>query len=288
MAVDLDVTELAGTRFAVSPLAETIGGLLLLGGFGAPEPHLRWLRWARQEADGLSLPATWPLLVSDRPSWPEFLLPAPDGVETTIDEDLAALRRTTAGQVRAGLARTFGDDPPPAAARLARRPAAGLRQIAGELRAAYDRLIAPHWPRIRALLDADVAHRASQLTAGGADRLFAALHPDVRPVVRRHAERGLPAFAGAARRRPDRGGTQRASSDLSGDHRRSGSARLSDEYHCLGGGYLALLHLGRAPGVTRRSAVGQHHSASKIGCHASRRRSGSVLTGTAQPLHRRS
>jgi DNA-binding transcriptional ArsR family regulator len=177
--VDLDVTDMAGTRFAVSPLAETVAALLLLGGRAAPEPHLRWLRWAKHQAGTLSLPATWHLLVNDRPSWPEFLLPAPDGVETTIDEDLAALRRTTARQVRAGLIRTFGDDPLPAAARLAAHPAAGLREIAAELHAAYERLIAPHWPRIRALLDADVTYRAAQLTAGGADRLFAGLHPDL-------------------------------------------------------------------------------------------------------------
>jgi DNA-binding transcriptional ArsR family regulator len=124
-------------------------------------------------------PATWPLLVNERPAWPEFLLPAPATVETTIDEDLAALRRTTARQVRAGVARVFGDDPPQAAAHLVARPAAGLREIAAELRTAYERLIEPHWPRIRALLEADVAYRATQLTAGGADRLFARLHPDL-------------------------------------------------------------------------------------------------------------
>lgn len=179
LMVDLDVTELAGTRFAVSPLAETIAALLLLGERTAPEPHLRWLRWARPEATVLSLPATWPLLVNGTPSWPEFLLPAPDSVAATIDDDLAALRRTTARQVRTGLARTFGANLPPAADRLARRPAAGLREIAAELRWAYQRLIEPHWPKIRALLEADVAYRATQLTAGGVNRLFAGLHPDL-------------------------------------------------------------------------------------------------------------
>jgi len=179
LTVELDVTELAGTRFAISPLAETVAALLLLGGRAVPEVHLRWLRWAKPAAGTLSLPATWGLLVHDRPFWPEFLLPAPDGFETTIDEDLAALRRTTARQVRCGLARVFADDPPPAAARLAARPAVGLRQVAAELRAAYECLIAPHWPRIRALLDTDVAYRAAQLTAGGAARLFDGLHPDV-------------------------------------------------------------------------------------------------------------
>jgi DNA-binding transcriptional ArsR family regulator len=180
LTVDLDVTELAGTRFAVSPLAETVAALLLLGGRAGSGPHLRWLRWARPQAETLSLPATWHLLVNDRPSWPEFLLPAPDSSRPTIDDDLAALRRTTAGQVRTGLRRTFGDDPPPAADRLGARPASGLREIAAELRTAYERLVAPHWPRIRAVLDADVAYRAAQVTAGGADRLFAGLHPDLR------------------------------------------------------------------------------------------------------------
>jgi DNA-binding transcriptional ArsR family regulator len=64
-------------------------------------------------------------------------------------------------------------------AALAAKPAAGLRAVAAELRAAHDRLIAPHWPRIRAVLDADVMYRAKQLAAGGAERLFTGLHPDL-------------------------------------------------------------------------------------------------------------
>jgi hypothetical protein len=45
---------------------------------------------------------------------------------------------------------------------------------------AHGRLIAPHWARIRAVLDADIAYRARQVAAGGAQRLFADLHPDMR------------------------------------------------------------------------------------------------------------
>lgn len=127
----------------------------------------------------LQLSRTWPLIVNNRSSWPEFLLPAPAGVRTTIDDDLAAMRRTTAREVRASLRRVFGDDLPDGAAELAARPAAGLRAIAAELREAHDRLIAPHWARIRSVLDADIAYRAKQLAAGGAERLFADLHPDL-------------------------------------------------------------------------------------------------------------
>ncbi|SNY52583.1 DNA-binding transcriptional regulator, ArsR family [Paractinoplanes atraurantiacus] len=88
--MDLDVAELAGTRFAISPLAETVGALLLLGAPATPEPHRRWRRWAEREARTLHLPSTWPLLVNDRPSWPEFLLPAPGARAPSIDDDLEA------------------------------------------------------------------------------------------------------------------------------------------------------------------------------------------------------
>ncbi len=179
--MDLGVTELAGTRFAISPLSETISGLQLLGNRGRRDANLRWVRWARDAlaASPLHLPRSWPLIVNDQPSWPEFLLPAPTDAETTLDDDLTAIRRTTAQQVRASLHRVFGADLPGTAAELAARPAPGLAAITAELRQAHDLLIAPHWPRIRAVLDADIAYRAKQLAIGGADRLFADLHPDL-------------------------------------------------------------------------------------------------------------
>lgn len=124
--------------------------------------------------------------MNDRPGWPQFLLPAPAGPDTTIDDQLAAMQQTTPRQVRASLLRAFGDQMTIAAAELAGDPVTGLREIAGELRHAYDRLIAPYWPRIRAVLDADIAYRVGQLAAGGAAGLFAGLHPDwtagMRPV----------------------------------------------------------------------------------------------------------
>ncbi len=181
VTVDLTVSELAGTRFAISPLSETISGLQQLGDRGRRASNLRWMRWASDELSvrPLHLSRTWPLIVNDRTSWPQFLLPAPAGMRTTIEDDLAAMRRTTARQVGASLQRVFGDDLPDSAAALAAHPAAGLRAIADELREAHDRLVAPHWVRIRAVLDADIAYRAKQLAAGGAERLFADLHPDL-------------------------------------------------------------------------------------------------------------
>lgn len=181
LTVVLGAAELAATRFAISPLSETVACLQQLSGQDRNAMNLPWLRWAEEELTRapLNLSRTWPLLVSDRPNWPEFLVPAPRGASATIEDDLTALRATPARQVRASMERVFGSDLPPAAAALAARPAAGLRAIAEELREVHDRLVAPHWSRIRAVLEADIMFRARQFARGGASLLFTGLHPDL-------------------------------------------------------------------------------------------------------------
>lgn len=179
--LELGVAELAATRFAISPLSETVACLQQLAGHDRQDSNLPWFRWAADELarEPLDLTYTRPLLGGARSSWPSFLVPAPVNAWSSIADDLAALRQITAPQVRASLRRVFGDRLPDDVASLAAQPEAGLRAIAAELRTAYDLLIAPHWSRIRALLDADVGYRAKQLATGGAELLFAGLHRDV-------------------------------------------------------------------------------------------------------------
>jgi len=181
LSIDISAADLAGTRFAVSPLAETISGLQQLAKPGADLRTRWWVDWAQERLAHrpLRLAAVWPLLVTDRPGWPQFLLPAPATTSTSIDDDLAAMRRTTPEEVVESLRRVFGNDLPPAARELAEAPAERLATIAAELHEAHDRLVRPHWPRIHALLETDIAHRAAQLASGGAVRLFEDLHPDL-------------------------------------------------------------------------------------------------------------
>lgn len=181
LSIEISADDLAGTRFAVSPLAETISGLQQLAEPGSDSRTRWWVEWARERLARrpLRLAAAWPLLVTRRPGWPQFLLPAPATTRTSIDDDLAAMQRTTPEEVVESLRRVFGDDPPPAARTLADAPAEQLAAVAAELHDAHDYLVRPHWPRIRALLESDIAHRAAQLTSGGAVRLFEDLHPDL-------------------------------------------------------------------------------------------------------------
>ena len=69
---------------------------------------------------------------------------------------------------------------PESARELAARPRESLVEIAAEIGECHDRLIAPHWERIRPVLEADISYRAGLLAGGGARSLFSDLHPDLR------------------------------------------------------------------------------------------------------------
>lgn len=180
LVLPLDVAELAATRFATSPLAETIRALQLLARPDPPAVNMPWLRWARAELDRLplSVERVWPLVVNGLPYYPEFLIPAPERPRPTFADELARLAATPATAVRASLRRVFADGPWPASAvELDRRPE--FATITRELAECHERLIAPHWPRISAVHDADIDYRTALLAGGGARKLFRDMHPDL-------------------------------------------------------------------------------------------------------------
>ena len=183
LVLELDVADLAATRFAISPLSETVRAILLLGGRDTPAVNAPWVRWARKELGWrpLRLPRLWPLIVNGLPTHPEFLVPAPEVRMPEFEAELARLRTTPATAVRASLHRVWeGQQWPDSARDLAARPRESLAEIAAELGECHERLIAPHWERIRPVLEADIAYRAGLLAEGGARSLFSDLHPDLR------------------------------------------------------------------------------------------------------------
>ncbi len=180
--LELDVADLAATRFAISPLSETVRAVQLLAQRETPAVNAPWVRWARSELGWrpLRLPRLWPLIVNGLPVHPEFLVPAPEARMPEFGAELARLRATPAAAVRASLHRVWEGHPWPESAReLAARPRESLAEIAAEIGECYDRLIAPHWERIRPVLEADIVYRAGLLAGGGARSLFSDLHPDL-------------------------------------------------------------------------------------------------------------
>ena len=195
--LELGVADLAATRFGVSPLGETLRAAQLLSRVDPPTLNRPWVRWARAELDRrpLRLPRLWPLIAPGRRYVPEFLFPAPPGRSPGFREELAQVCATPDEAVRASLRRVFGDGQwPDSAIALSQRPRESLAQIAAEIAECHGRLIAPHWERLRSVLDADIAYHAALLADGGARSLFSDLHPDFRwsagRLVLRDAETG--------------------------------------------------------------------------------------------------
>jgi DNA-binding transcriptional ArsR family regulator len=174
------VEDLALTRFAISPLWELVHSLLALRDPSYAALHVPWLRSLSGRLHGLALePAV--ALTPPRGFTPDFLLPTPTGPIGDLADDLARLRATPAAQIRADM--TLFATQHRRGVQIAEpwlaHPRREVRRLAELLEAYWARAIEPVWPRVLAFLDADVAHRARRLAAGGPEALFADLSADV-------------------------------------------------------------------------------------------------------------
>lgn len=167
-------------RFALSPLWETQGAVRVLARPHQQGYHLPWLRRIADRARGLDL-APLHLLMPDRGHNSDCLYPPPPGPAVTFEEEIAAVRATPPHLVADDLARTLAETPgaadTPHGRRMLADPAGAVRWLADLIEAAWEALVAPEWPRLRALLEADVAYHSRRLAEGGLERLLAELHP---------------------------------------------------------------------------------------------------------------
>ncbi|MGW5671898.1 helix-turn-helix domain-containing protein [Micromonospora sp. NPDC003776] len=184
VAIGLSAGAVARVRFALSCLWEVVAGVRVLRDPGRHALHLPWVNRVRPRltAAGLLDPDRGLLheLVPPAPGYVvDFLTPPPTGLNPDLGQELAALRATPGGTVRAHLDLRPGPRTPALDALYA-DPEAGLRRLAGEIEAYWRLALAPDWPRIRAVLDAEVFHRARRLAEGGAAGLLNDLHERVR------------------------------------------------------------------------------------------------------------
>lgn len=160
---------------------EAVSSLRLLTDPSRGAIHLPWLNELRdgrlREVDLRAVLA----LLPPRGYIPDFLTPPPSGPLAQFEEEVDAVRATKPEQVAHDLRQLFERRRVPAAARpLLDEPRRASRVLADVLAAYWRLAVEPHWPRIRALLESDLAHRARRLTAGGHEALFEDLHPMVR------------------------------------------------------------------------------------------------------------
>lgn len=178
-----DESDLLRCRFALSPLWETQEAVRTLSRPGRHGYHLPWLRRIREDAAALDLEPLWRLMPEGGHN-PDFVCPPPVGPFTTFEEEIAAVRAVDPLVARDDMARALADRPgsleSPTGRRLLADPARAVQELADLLERAWQVLIEPHWPRLRALLEADIAYHSRRLAEVGFERLLGEISPQLR------------------------------------------------------------------------------------------------------------
>ncbi|WP_335936305.1 ArsR/SmtB family transcription factor [Streptomyces sp. PTD5-9] len=179
---EISADTLAGGRFVVSPLAETVAALKSLER-GRPEhpgerawldAHLPAYR-ARRAADPVAALLVPTALCG---SWnADFITPTPKGEGApSFEEELAAVRATSPERARADVVVSLGGRPLPEP--LVRDDLAG--RAADVLHWVWHHTVLPGWPRRRRIIEADIVERTGQLGRHGWAAALSGLRPGMR------------------------------------------------------------------------------------------------------------
>ncbi|GAB7044581.1 DUF5937 family protein [Catenuloplanes niger JCM 9533] len=170
----LEPSDVTAIRFGVSPLSELGMGLRALR---FPEAYPLQRPWMERIAPVLPLLDLAPLyaLVDDRRWVADFVNPRPASPLTVIDDELAALARITPERLRTDLERVHGTVP----GVFRGDHATVVRRMIDALAAAWRLCFAPSWPRMRAVLEADILHRGRVAAGAGLGAALTGLSPRV-------------------------------------------------------------------------------------------------------------
>jgi DNA-binding transcriptional ArsR family regulator len=170
---------LARMRFAYSPLAETAKSLYMINSGVIHPLHRGWYERVRSnlgQVDRELLHA----VVPPGGHVAEFLFVGATATTTTIEQQLQLVADwplehfvSELAQARRGVGRSA------AARRLVDLGADGPSRVADALEQYWRVAVAPYWPQLRAVLDADVAYRVGKLARGGIAELMRDLHPSI-------------------------------------------------------------------------------------------------------------
>ncbi|MET8880078.1 ArsR/SmtB family transcription factor [Streptomyces rubiginosohelvolus] len=168
-------SDLLRCRFALSPLFETQEAVRTLARRHRHGYHLPWLRRIRTAAAALDLEPLW-LLMPDGGHNPDFICPPPIGPFATFDEEIAGVRAVDPEVAWADMALALAERPGARDSATGRRlladPARAVRELADLLEQVWRTLIEPYWPRLRALLEADIAYHSRRLADSGLEGLL--------------------------------------------------------------------------------------------------------------------
>jgi DNA-binding transcriptional ArsR family regulator len=167
--------DLGEVRFAVSPLNELTLSLRTLRDPGRYPLHLPWLRFTEPARADLDLEML--LALTDTRLWtPDFLNPRPTTPLARLEDELAAVSDVPPRVVREDLAEVHPGGLPAA---LRGRTDRVVRRIVRALGDYWEACFTPWWPRMRAVLQADIVHRGHVIGREGLAAMFGGLSPRV-------------------------------------------------------------------------------------------------------------
>ncbi|WP_305784576.1 ArsR/SmtB family transcription factor [Symbioplanes lichenis] len=177
---EFTAADLAGVRFAHSPMAEVVASAVALRRSSHLAVYATWRTEVGVRLGGRRL-STFDAVVRE-PRWhvPDFLTPVPTVVRPRLRDELAVVAATPLDRVAAEVAEAWDGTPaPPATARFARDPRGALTMLISEIREYFAVALAPYWPRLRAVAEADIARRGRAVAEQGSRALITDLHPAV-------------------------------------------------------------------------------------------------------------
>ena len=154
--------DVGSVRFGISPLCELGLSLRAIREPARFPLQLGWLRRTEEARAHLDM-ATLNGLIDERMWTPDFLNPRPSSPLTRLDDELDVLLATPPEVFRADLIAVHGRIPEV----FAGSTSAALRRIVRALRQLWETCLEPYWPRMRAVLEADVVHRGRQIAQTG-------------------------------------------------------------------------------------------------------------------------
>lgn len=173
------IEDIARTRFAISPMWETAAAIRALRNPAMLSLHVPWVKRIRPLIRELDL--SLPLALLPRTGYiADFLTPPPSSPLVSFEDELELVRSTPADLVRHDVGVLLRDGIPREQLQpYLDDPEGAVNELAEVLGRFWRLALEDHWPRIQALLQADISYRSRRLAEGGVDRLFADLHPEV-------------------------------------------------------------------------------------------------------------
>ncbi|WP_249350366.1 MULTISPECIES: winged helix-turn-helix domain-containing protein [unclassified Microbispora] len=183
--IEVSPQDVAASRFAISPLNETMHAMWMLSGRLEAGAHASWAAVARPRFARLlaGSPGARAMVALFRQGAyiADFIAPPPTGINVSFAEEIAAMRATPLERARTEIAMSLdGRPPPPADVMEILADDHVVAFLADGLERTWTELVAPQWPRFHAILERDVIQRAGRLATYG----WAAALGDLGPRVR--------------------------------------------------------------------------------------------------------